>query len=145
MDCKTFTSSCRLTHTHIKVRKRIASALGDVENARKYRERFETSKRVPTLAECTTFEYRLLAVAEKMLDGELSYRCGDLKDAFESLRKAVRLEDELPYDEPWGWMSLTRHALGALLESGRVSEAEAVFRKDLGRYPMNLWSPPTLV
>jgi tetratricopeptide (TPR) repeat protein len=85
--------------------------------------------------------HQFLAVAEKMLDGELSYRCGDLKDAFESLRKAVRLEDELPYDEPWGWMSPTRHALGALLlESGHVSEAEAVFRKDLERYPMNLWS-----
>ena len=57
--------------------------------------------------------HQFLAVAEKMLDGELSYRYGDLKDAFESLRKAVRLEDELPYDEPWGWMSPTRHALGA--------------------------------
>ena len=61
----------------------------------------------------------------------------------------VALEDDLPYDEPWGWMQPIRHALGALLlEQGRVAEAEAVYREDLGlggtlpraRHPDNLWS-----
>ena len=48
-------------------------------------------KRVPTLARMHNVRaHQFLAVAEKMLDGELSYRIGDLKDAFESLRKAVR-------------------------------------------------------
>ena len=55
-----------------------------------------------------------------------------------------------PYDEPWGWMQPTRHALGALLlEQGRIDEAEAVYRADLGlddtlsratQHPNNLWS-----
>lgn len=133
------------THTqHSRYAKGIAcAALGRVENAKKYRLRFgHVLKRVPKLARMHNVRaHQFLAVAQTMLDGELSYRCGDLERAFESLRYAVRLEDELPYDEPWGWMSPTRHALGALLlESGHVSEAEAVFRKDLERYPMNLWS-----
>ena len=68
-----------------------------------------------------------------MLDGELEYREGNVDEAFAHLRRAVELDDTLPYDEPWGWMQPTRHALGALLlEQGRVAEAEAVYRADLG-------------
>ena len=75
----------------------------------------------------------ILAVAAEMLDGEIAYRSGDFDEAFAHLRRAVELDDNLPYDEPWGWMQPTRHALGALLlEQGRVEEAEAVYRADLG-------------
>src|SRR5260370_15330740 len=75
----------------------------------------------------------LLAVAEEMLDGELEYRRGHYEVAFAHLRRSVELDDALPYDEPWGWMQPTRHALGALLlEQGRVAEAEAIYRSDLG-------------
>ena len=75
----------------------------------------------------------ILAVAGAMLDGELEYRRGNFDAAFEHLRRAIALDDALPYDEPWGWMQPTRHAYGALLlEQGRVEEAEAVYRADLG-------------
>ena len=71
----------------------------------------------------------LLAIAGQMLDGELEYRKGNHEVAFAHLRRAIELEDGLPYDEPWGWMQPTRHALGALLlEQDRVEEAEAVIR-----------------
>src|SRR5499433_529020 len=92
----------------------------------------------------------LLGIAEAMLDGELEYRRGNHEVAFAHLRRSVELDDALPYDEPWGWMQPTRHALGALLlEQGRVSEAEGVYRSDLGldgrlsracQHPDNLWS-----
>ena len=91
-----------------------------------------------------------LAVAEAMLDGEIEYRKQNYDVAFARLRDAVALEDALPYDEPWGWMQPTRHALGALLlEQGQVDEAEAVYREDLGlggtlsraqTHPDNVWS-----
>lgn len=92
----------------------------------------------------------ILAIADAMLEGELSYRKGDFDLAFTHLRKSVELDDNLPYDEPWGWMQPTRHALGALLlEQNRIEEAEQVYRADLGyddtlaracQHPGNVWS-----
>lgn len=92
----------------------------------------------------------ILGIAEEMLMGELEYRSGNVEAAFAHLRRSVDLDDHLPYDEPWGWMQPTRHALGALLlEQGRVEEAEAVYRADLGldhtlrrpcQHPDNVWS-----
>ena len=92
----------------------------------------------------------ILAVAAAMLDGEIAYREGDFEEAFAHLRRAIALDDELPYDEPWGWMQPTRHAYGALLlEQGRVEDAAAVYAADLGldptlsrpcHHPGNVWS-----
>jgi tetratricopeptide (TPR) repeat protein len=83
----------------------------------------------------------ILGVAEAMLDGEIAYRRGDFEAAFEHLREAVRRDDALNYDEPWGWMQPARHALGALLlEQGRFVESEAVYRADLERHPQNPWA-----
>lgn len=83
----------------------------------------------------------VLAVAVPFLAGELAYRRGDLATAISKLSEAVQLEDRLRYDEPPAWTSPSRHALGAvLLEAGRASEAEAVYREDLRRYPENGWA-----
>jgi len=92
----------------------------------------------------------ILQVAEQMLLGELEYHKGNVETAFEHLRRSVEIDDALPYDEPWGWMQPTRHALGALLiEQDRYAEAEAVYRADLGldatlsracQHPGNVWS-----
>ena len=92
----------------------------------------------------------ILKVAEQMMLGELAYHKGEHETAFAHLHKAVEFDDNLPYDEPWGWMQPTRHALGALLlEQGRIEEAEAVYRADLGldatlsracQHPGNVWS-----
>jgi tetratricopeptide (TPR) repeat protein len=92
----------------------------------------------------------ILAVAAAMLDGEYEYRAGRYGTAFAHLRRAIELDDGLPYDEPWGWMQPVRHAYGALLlEQGEVAEAEAVYRADLGlddtlpranQHPGNVWS-----
>ena len=92
----------------------------------------------------------ILAVAAAMLDGELAYREGAHDEAFAHLRRAIELDDTLPYDEPWGWMQPTRHAYGALLlEQGEVELAEAVYAADLGldatlgracQHPGNVWS-----
>jgi tetratricopeptide (TPR) repeat protein len=92
----------------------------------------------------------ILAVAEQMMLGELEYHKGNHAAAFGHLRRSVELDDNLPYDEPWGWMQPTRHALGALLlEQGHYDEAEAVYRADLGldatlsracQHPRNVWS-----
>lgn len=92
----------------------------------------------------------ILAVGEKLLDGELEYHAGNHDDGFEHLREAVRRDDDLAYTEPWAWMYPPRHALGALLlEQNRWVEAEQVYRADLGlddtlqrcaQHPNNVWA-----
>ncbi len=92
----------------------------------------------------------VLAIAREMLGGELQYRKGNYDDAFAHLRQSIKRYDGLKYAEPWGWMQPVRHAYGALLlEQGRLEEAEAVYRADLGldgtlarayQHPENVWS-----
>jgi tetratricopeptide (TPR) repeat protein len=92
----------------------------------------------------------VLKIAEQMMLGELAYKSGRVDEGLAHLRRAVELDDTLLYDEPWGWMQPTRHALGALLmDAGRFDEAEAIYRADLGlddtlprpcQHPKNVWS-----
>jgi tetratricopeptide (TPR) repeat protein len=128
------------------------AASGDIRGALASRDEFRIAKAaVPEtrmLFNNTCVD--ILDIAEEMLEGEVSYRQGDYEVAFAHLRRSVELDDSLPYDEPWGWMQPARHALGALLlEQGRLEEAEAVYRADLGldntlsralQHPDNVWS-----
>lgn len=128
------------------------SATGRIAEAEDERDRFRAAvSRVPRtrmLFNNTCAD--ILAIASAMLDGELEYRKGNHDVAFALLERSIALDDSLPYDEPWGWMQPTRHAYGALLlEQGRVAEAEAVYRADLGldgtlprasQHPANVWA-----
>ncbi|WP_432120176.1 tetratricopeptide repeat protein [Streptomyces sp. bgisy032] len=128
------------------------SATGEVDRAVAERTLFrEAVSRVPETRMLFNNTCRdILAVASAMLDGELEYRRGNHDLAFAALERSIELDDNLPYDEPWGWMQPTRHAYGALLlEQGRVAEAEAVYRADLGlddtlprplQHPNNVWA-----
>ncbi len=83
----------------------------------------------------------VLDIGVLMAKGELEYRKGNYDEAFRHLRKAVQKDDELRYDEPWGWMMPIRHSLGALLaEQGHYEEAAEVFTEDLLLHPGNGWS-----
>lgn len=83
----------------------------------------------------------VMAPAVPYLDGEIAYRRGRIDEAVRLLGEAVKLEDELKFDDPPPWTTPSRHALGAvLLEAKRPEAAEAVYRADLVRYPENGWS-----
>ncbi len=92
----------------------------------------------------------VLAIAEEMMHGEIAFKAGRRAEGLDHLRKAVELEDNLAYEEPWSWPQPSRHALGALLmEAGEYGEAESVFRADLGldgklprpsQHPRNVWA-----
>ena len=143
----------RVTTALILYAKAVAHAsTGDVPAAEAHRQRFEAAReRVPGTRLLFNNTCRdVLEIASEMASGEIEYRRGRFDTAFVHLREAVRLEDNLPYDEPWGWMQPARHALGALLlEQGETAEAEAVYRADLGfdpsvirarRHPENVWA-----
>ncbi len=129
------------------------SATGRVAEAEEEQRRFEAAAaRVPESRyhgiqnKCVD----VLEVAREMLAGELEYRKGNYDEAFAHLRESITRYDSLAYAEPWGWMQPVRHALGALLlEQGRLEEAEAVYRADLGldgtlarayQHPENVWA-----
>lgn len=128
------------------------AASGQLDQAEAERESFTAAyARIPESRYLFNNTSRdILAVAAAMLDGEIDYRAGRFDDAFGHLRRAVEMDDSLPYDEPWGWMQPTRHALGALLlEQGRVADAAQVYAADLGldptlarscQHPGNVWS-----
>ncbi len=128
------------------------AALGNVAEAEAEEKAFqEAASRVPKSRILHNNKVNdLLEIAAEMLRGEILYRQEDYEGAFAALRRSVVLEDNLPYDEPWGWMQPSRHALGALLlEQRQLEEAEAVFREDLGLggqlsratvHPDNVWS-----
>ncbi|GAB5436877.1 tetratricopeptide repeat protein [Falsiruegeria mediterranea] len=128
------------------------AATGQIANAEAEEQLFLAAKeRVPeTRLLHNNRVIDLLEIAHEMLRGEIEYRKENYDAAFAHLRRSVELDDDLPYDEPWGWMQPARHALGALLfEQGHMTEAEAVYRADLGLggslsrasiHPDNVWS-----
>jgi tetratricopeptide (TPR) repeat protein len=148
-DAELYAVTTAMTHYAKAVAFAVRSRMDDAERER---ERFAAAVgRVPEtryLFNNTCLD--ILAVAAAMLDGEVAYRRGDHEEAFSHLRRAIALDDCLPYDEPWGWMQPTRHAYGALLlEQGEVELAEAVYAADLGldgtlgracQHPNNVWS-----
>lgn len=126
--------------------------LGRLTDARAEREAFGVAQRAVPEGwmmfnnPCSS----VLLVADQMMLGELAYKSGSIEEGLEHLRAAVRIDDGMLYDEPWGWMQTTRHALGALLmDAGQYAEAETVYRADLGldqtlprpcQHPRNVWS-----
>ena len=90
----------------------------------------------------------ILRVDEAWLEGEIEYRKMNYDTAFAKLREAAELGDKLVYMEPPPVAIPPRHALGALLlESGRVTEAEAAYREELEpttdakkRRPNSIWA-----
>ena len=133
------------------------AATGDLKSAEAERDSFCSA--VEKVSE-TRYMFNntcldVLKIAEQMVNGEIEYRKGNYELAYQYLRRAVFLDDNLIYDEPWGWMQPARHALGALLlEQGHVEEAKQVYMDDLGLtdtlpstscHPDNLWSLHGLV
>lgn len=133
------------------------AALRDIGAAEEQRRLFEAAVlRIPEERKFFNNSARdILAVGEKMLDGELAYAKGEYARAFADLRESVIRDDTLAYTEPWAWMHPPRHALAALLaEQGHFDEAEKVYRTDLGlndelqrcaQHPGNVWALHGLV
>lgn len=145
------------------------AALGDISEAKREANNFDSLRGDPEsehrILHNNSVE-NLLAVDAMMLRGEIAYREGKHSEAFDLLRKAVKMQDNLLYgefypdvfwvcservsafllmlfetDEPWGKMQPIRHALGGLLlEQGYFDDAEEAFRKDLDFHPRNPWA-----
>src|SRR5262249_56461082 len=66
---------------------------------------------------------------------------GDFAGAVERFEAAAALQDVLPYTEPPYWYYPVRQSLAAaLLQAGRLADAEEQFQRALKRAPANGWS-----
>jgi tetratricopeptide (TPR) repeat protein len=84
---------------------------------------------------------RLMGVLAGILDGEITRMGGDVAGAITKFEAAVKLDDEMDYDEPEPLPFPARHWLGAaLIEAKRFADAEQVYRKDIEQHPHNGWS-----
>ncbi len=83
----------------------------------------------------------LLQLAERHLAGRVAAAKGDTAAAITAYQEAMKLEDELVYDEPPAWYQPIRLELGALaLAQGKAAEAEQLYREDLEHWPNNGWA-----
>ncbi|MET6996410.1 hypothetical protein [Chitinophaga defluvii] len=87
----------------------------------------------------TTADLALIAL--KVLSAEVAAKQNHLDVSIPLLREAVALEDKLNYNEPPDWFFSVRHYLGAaLLDAGKHSEAESIYREDLQTWRNNGWA-----
>lgn len=114
---------------------------GDDDFADVYLQRvLETAKTSEARLRFHSAEH-LLGVVAAILEGEINSKRGDLSAAIASFERAVAIEDQLGYDEPEPLPFAARHWLGvALLEAGRHSDAERIYREDIADHPHNGWS-----
>jgi tetratricopeptide (TPR) repeat protein len=83
----------------------------------------------------------VFALAHAVLRGRIAQWRGDSKQAIASFEEAAALQDALPYTEPPYWYYPVRQTLAAaLLQAGRLDEAEDQFQSALQRAPNNAWS-----
>lgn len=83
----------------------------------------------------------LLAVASHLLAGYVEAAAGNYDQALAEMQAGVAAEDALLYGEPPEWSVPARQEYGAmLLRANRPTQAERVFREDLGRFRDNGWS-----
>jgi tetratricopeptide (TPR) repeat protein len=83
----------------------------------------------------------VLKLARAIVQGRVAQAQGDTKTAIARFEEAAALQDGLPYMEPPYWYYPVRQSLGAaLVQAGRLDEAEDQFRRALKRAPNNGWS-----
>ncbi len=83
----------------------------------------------------------LVQIASKVLSAGIAQKQGQPDKSISILKEAVAIEDNLNYNEPPDWFFSVRHHLGAaLLKSGKYSEAEKVYNRDLQTWRKNGWA-----
>jgi len=119
--------------------------LGSLDDAESELAKLTALAKKPEIEAMTFFNREgapaLIAIAQKVLQGELLAAQGKTQDAITTLRQAVVLEDALPYTEPPEWFFPARHSLGELqIKVGDLDAAEQTYREDLRLMPENGWA-----
>jgi tetratricopeptide (TPR) repeat protein len=80
-------------------------------------------------------------IASKLLSGSIALKLGKTNDAITDLTEAVKVEQNMTYNEPRDWLLNPKHWLGkAYLVAGDGSNAEKTFNADLQNNNNNGWA-----
>jgi tetratricopeptide (TPR) repeat protein len=83
----------------------------------------------------------VLTLARTVIAGRVAQAQGDYTTAVKRFEEAAAIQDTLAYTEPPYWYYPVRQSLAAaLLQAGRLEEAEQQFQRALKRAPANGWS-----
>jgi tetratricopeptide (TPR) repeat protein len=83
----------------------------------------------------------VLSLARAVIGGRIAQDQGDYATAVKRFEQAAAIQDLLAYTEPPYWYYPVRQSLAAaLLQAGRLDEAEQQFQLALRRAPANGWS-----
>ena len=83
----------------------------------------------------------VVVLARHVLLGRIAQAEGKHDEAVDEFAAAVEIQSELPYMEPPYWYYPVNQSLGAaLLQSGRLEEAERAFKAALFEAPNNGWA-----
>lgn len=84
---------------------------------------------------------KLLTIAELVAKGRYAFAAGRYDEAADQYRRAIAIEDVIPYQEPPYWYYPVRQSLGAaLFAAGRYGDARDAFMGALVRSPNNGWA-----
>ena len=115
--------------------------LGDADFAKAYLAKVRKTADTSKVEFRNHSAARLVGVLAGILDGEITRMGGDLNGSIAKFETAVKLDDEMDYDEPEPLPFPARHWLGAaLLEAKRFTDAEKVYRDELVQHPHNGWA-----
>jgi tetratricopeptide (TPR) repeat protein len=80
-------------------------------------------------------------IASKLLSGTIALKEKRIKDAIVDFAEAVKIEQNMVYNEPRDWLLNPKHYLGnAYLEDADGFNAEKTFEKDLENNNENGWA-----
>ena len=82
-----------------------------------------------------------MRLARTVIEGRVAQAQGNLSAAITRFKEAAALQDTLPYTEPpYCYYPVRQTLAAALLQVGRLAEAEDQFRRALKQAPANGWS-----
>jgi tetratricopeptide (TPR) repeat protein len=83
----------------------------------------------------------VVKLAREVVEGRIAQARGDRTAAIAAFQRAAEIQDRLPYMEPPYWYYPVRQSLAAaLLQAGRLDEAEDQFLRALRRAPNSGWA-----
>lgn len=118
---------------------------GDVQRAKTELESLEIYAKDESLRSVSIWDINsvdvLLQIAKRVLNAEILAQEANYTESIALMNEAVKLEDNLNYNEPPDWFFSVRHHLGAIqIEAANYNEAIETYEEDLKRLPRNGWA-----